>query len=250
MEGFGDRMVFDVRVQTLRKATGAFPAKNRHQFALISLPRAVASAAALFGQSDVGFPMAEILDPDAPYTDEWFAELFGDLEGGYEDSVYYARRAALWESLGESRPTAQAIIGSKTASGRPHRLATTSKQLSACLSLAQGSWSKPLWVELTLVKDPLPGAVANSGNRLVIPTITRIFQSEAAARAAAAEESDEDAPAHPPLPSNWASVPDAAEAFMAELAKHEGKPAAVIVGDVAADSAEQVEAWRTYMKGA
>lgn len=245
-EGFGDIIVFDVRVQTMRKGSESYPARNRHQFALISLPSAVAAAATIFKQENAGFDLSEVLDADAPYTDEWFANLFGDLAGGAEDGVYYQRRAALWESLGESNPEAQAIMGSKTASGKPHKLATSSPVLSACLGLAQGSWGKPLWVELTLVKDPLPDAVAKSGNRLVIPAITRIFNSEAEARAAASEENDDSG--QPAIPSNWASVPNAAEAFMAELKKHEDKPAPEIVTDVAADSVAQVQAWREYMK--
>ena len=114
------------------------------------------------------------------WTDELFAEYAGDIEGGYKDSVLAIQRAALWAALGEEKINKQAVIGSLSASGKPNKLSTTAEKLSACLGFVQGKWSRPIYLRVTRVTNPLPGAAKKT-----IPCVTQVFANEEEARAAA-----------------------------------------------------------------
>lgn len=258
MEAFGELVIFHVLIKRLNKATSSYPAKNRHSYNLISLPCAVAAMADLLEMENPGFDVTELMLAEADtleaaekddsliyYDDELFARLFGDIEGDYQDAEYYGRRKRLWAALGESDPRKQAMKGSKTARGRPHSLATNSDRLNFCLSIAQGRWTSSRWAEITSLHNPLPGAVSASGNRLTIPAITRLFSSEADARAFFAEttgeEGDEGQGGGTAAPENWKGVP--LDQWLQALAEKEGTPPPVAAQDLYCTPAE-VNQWR------
>ena len=249
VEAFGEMIVRHVLVKRLQKGSGKYPAKNRHQFQLISLPAAVAAQANTFGMPNPGFDVEILTLPEGDeegqvtFTDELFATLCGDIEGDYQESSLWKQRVALWAALGETDGRKSAMIGSVTASGRKHSLVTTSDKLSFCLSVAQGRWTKPRWIKLASLHDPFPENVSSAGNRQTIPTIVEFYADEAAARAAYAEENPEAEVAQGglPVPSNWAGAPLAQ--WLEELHKHDGEAPAVAAGALYC-SPEEVIAWR------
>ena len=206
-DGFGEKIVLDIRTVAPRKGSGAYPAKNRHQYTMIALPSVVASVADAFGHERAVWSVDELCEPDLAFTDEEFAVQFGELTGEYEESIWWRKRAALWESLGEPDARRQAVQGSLTASGKPNALATKSEILNKCLMLTQGQWGRPIWCAVTLVPDPLPEAVTKSGKRLSIPVVTTVFRGETdATEYAQRVGSEEGSPSHPSLPANWVSA--------------------------------------------
>jgi len=249
VEAFGEMIVRHVLVKRLQKGSGKYPAKNRHQFQLISLPAAVAAQANTFGMPNPGFDVEILTLPEGDeegqvtFTDELFATLCGDIEGDYQESSLWKQRVALWAALGETDGRKSAMIGSVTASGRKHSLVTTSDKLSYCLSVAQGRWTKPRWIKLASLHDPFPENVSSAGNRQTIPTIVEFYADEAAARAAYAEENPDAEVAQDglPVPSNWAGAPLAQ--WLEELHKHDGEAPAVAAGALYC-SPEEVIAWR------
>ena len=249
VEAFGEMIVRHVLVKRLQKGSGKYPAKNRHQFQLISLPAAVAAQANTFGMPNPGFDVEILTLPEGDeegqvtFTDELFVTLCGEIEGDYQESSLWKQRVALWAALGETDGRKSAMIGSVTASGRKHSLVTTSDKLSFCLSVAQGRWTKPRWIKLASLHDPFPENVSSAGNRQTIPTIVEFYADEAAARAAYAEENPDAEVAQDGLsvPSNWAGAPLAQ--WLEELHKHDGEAPAVAAGALYC-SPEEVIAWR------
>ena len=249
VEAFGEMIVRHVLVKRLQKGSGKYPAKNRHQFQLISLPAAVAAQANTFGMPNPGFDVEILTLPEGDeegqvtFTDELFATLCGDIEGDYQESSLWKQRVALWAALGETDGRKSAMIGSVTASGRKHSLVTTSDKLSFCLSVAQGHWTKPRWIKLASLHDPFPENVSSAGNRQTIPTIVEFYADEVAARAAYAEENPDAEVAQDglPVPSNWTGALLAQ--WLEELHKHDGEAPAVAAGALYC-SPEEVIAWR------
>jgi len=245
-ERVGNTLLYSSRVQTLRTGNSRYPAKNRHGFCLIALPAAVAATADLLGYENAGFDLTELTEPrdDADYTDEFFTQMCGDLEGRYDDSVLFIRRASLWASLGEDNPKAQAMKGSVTASGRPNSLATSSERLSQCLAIAQGRWKKPLWARVVTVNDPLP----TNGFRPRFPALTEIYTSEEEAREAAKadlEARGEEVDDAPALPENWS---DYRAEFIEAVKSYDGpKTAPKIKAELDCSKAEY-EAWVAYIE--
>jgi hypothetical protein len=202
-DGFGDRMVQDLRAIAPRKGSSSYRMVNRHQYTMIALPSIVAVTAEAFHIEHSPFTIDELCTGEE-FSDEGFAEAFGDLDGQYQDSIWWKKRVELWESLGESEARKQAVKGSLTATGRPNSLATVSDNLNRCLMLAQGTWSRPVWCAVTLVPDPMPEAVTKSGNRLNIPVVTKLFSGETeATEYARLLNEGEGEESHPKLPANW-----------------------------------------------
>ena len=249
MEAFGELIVKHVVVKRLQSGSEKFPAKNRHQYQLISLPAAVAAQADAFGMTNPGFDVEILTLPEGEdegeiaFTDELFVELCGEVEGDYRESTLWKQRVALWAALGEPDGRKSAMMGSTTASGRKHSLATTSEKLSFCLSVAQGRWTKPRWIKLASLHDPYPENVSNAGNRQTIPTIVEFYADEAAARAAFAEENPEEEAVAGGLtvPENWAGAP--LNQWLEELHKHDGEAPAVAAGALYC-TPEEVNTWR------
>lgn len=249
MEAFGEMVVQHVLVKRLQKGSEKYPAKNRHQYQLISLPAAVAAQANMFGMASPGFNVEVLTLPEGDdegqitFTDELFTELCGETEGDYQESSLWKQRVALWAALGEPDGRKSAMVGSTTASGRKHSLATTSEKLSFCLSVAQGRWTRPRWIKLASLHDPLPGNVSSAGNRWTIPAIVEFYADEAAARAAFAEENPEEEGVAGGLsvPENWAGAPLAQ--WLEELHKHDGEAPAVAAGALYC-TPEEVNVWR------
>lgn len=251
MEAFGEMVVQHVLVKRLQNGSEKYPAKNRHQFQLVSLPCAVAAQANIFGMPNPGFDVEILTLPEGEdegqvqYTDELFVSLCGEVEGGYQESSLWRQRVALWEALGETDGRKSAMMGSVTASGRKHSLATTSDKLSYCLSVAQGRWTKPRWLKLVGMHDPLPENVSKtSGSRRTFPAIVEFYADEASARAAFAEENPEEEAAQGSglaIPENWAGAPLAQ--WLEELHKHDDEAPAVAAQALYCNPAEVI-AWR------
>lgn len=247
IQGFGPQIIMDLPVRGLRAGSKQFPAKNRHQYNLILQPMAVSAFADLLNIEHEPFDISELTMPEGDgdgeiqYTDELFERLFGDLEGGYDESVYWQRRAALWASLGEPDPKKDLMIGTLTGSDKPHKRCTTSAALSVCLTSTQAAWGHSLWAEVTMANDPMPGSVGENGRRWHLPVITRFFRSEEEARAAVEPEGSEGD--GPPLPENYKGN---REIWISSLKEAAGKPPAVAAEELYCEKSEVV-AWREYL---
>jgi len=254
MEAFGELYVAHVLVKRLQKGSEKYPAKNRHQYQLIALPSAVAAQANVFGMKNPGFDVEELTLPEGEeegqiqYTDELFTELCGNIVGDFAESTLWKRRVVLWNALGEENGKKSAMMGSVTASGRKHSLATTSPKLSYCLSVVQGRWTKARWLKLARLHDPLPGNLSTAGNRLTVPAIVEFYADEAAARAAFAEDNPEEelGTSGLAIPENWAGAPR--EQWLEELHKHDGEPP-VVAAKALYCEVEEVVAWRQSESG-
>lgn len=248
--GFGEQVIFDTGKIVSITSVGSpqYPAKKRHMANFISIPAAVAAAARATGiATDAVYDLSELLEAGRDFTDEFFEEMCGDVRGSYGGCILAQRRETLWKLLGEEDVRKSTMTGSKTASGNPHPLATTSEKLSRCLALVEGEWKKPIWARLTLVPNPHPDAMSNNGNRLNIPTITQLFGSQAAAQEAAdaekADVGDDVESVAPKLPENWAGYRDT---FITEVKKYDGPRAgAATTLDC---TLEEYEAWVTYIQ--
>lgn len=242
-EKFQSPVSYDVDILTLRS-------KKRHGFQLMALPSAVASMAAILGYDTPGFSMAELISPEALFTDEFQISMIGNADTDYKESMLWARRASLWASLGEADPTKYTV-------GAGGKFDTEAAKLQECLSIVTSTWSAPAWLRLLSVPDPRVDATytpaSGESKRLSIPCITAIYANQQMAQAAAKVELDErqsraDAKANgatsasggPALPAAWVGM--RAE-FMTELATYKGKPATVAAKALEV-TAEEVKAWR------
>lgn len=261
-KGFGDVLHLNAQVMALRSGSSAYPANNRHKWCLLTLPSLIAAAADIMGIQNDGFDISDLMDADVEFTQERYVELCGDPEGRWEDADLYRRREKLWKSLGEDDGLKAARENSKTAAGKPNKLATSSSTLSRCLGLAQGKWGAPLWLRLALVPDPRPEAVSGSDNRRSIPAVVEIFGpgavGETRARAAALEEAEENGGAatstHPPLPKNWTGKDGGEKVLVEWLKKYFADPANANKppniqageGELYMDSVDLMNQWKVY----
>ena len=209
-DAFGDVLGWESQISTLGSIY------RRHEFHMISLPAAIAAAAAAMGFDNPGFDLSELTEADIVYTPAFQVQMIGtepqeqddgkykhvNAKGGYAGSLLWQRRAALWAALGEKNPKAFRRIGSGT------KYDTSSKQLDACLRIVEVPWMETAWALLVPVRDPRIDATAKSGTRLTIPALTTIYQGQEEAQAAAQELTGGEAtPANaegkPRLPTLW-----------------------------------------------
>lgn len=254
-DGFGSEIIVHCPIKPLMMG-GGYEQKNRHQYNLIAQPCSVAAFADVAGEENAGFDISELLSynerrQEAGFDPEkFFAEMCGDPNGDYSESILWQRRVALWKSLGEEDATKRVAMGSISPNGKPNPEATSSEKLSQCLKFSQKNWSGDIWCRVAFVPNPHPDQISDSGNPYSFAVPIEIFASEAEARAAGAEEIEE-ATGHPPVPENWASAgPDEWIKYLKD--KLEGSvPNPGQAASVAAEAyctAEEVIAWAEYMR--
>ena len=248
-EGFGQQLTMDVPVVSLRSG-GKYKQSNRHAYHFLALPGLINAFARITGK-DTTFDIDELVQPGAEvlFTPEWFDLSFGSVNGDYHGTVYAMKRAKLWADLGESDFTTCAVIGSKTAKGKPDSHATTSEDLSNLLRIVQGE-PRVFWARVTNIPDPCLDNMKD-GKRYNIPVMTEVFASEAhAAQVAAAEMAErgvevDDAP---PLPENWnVGDPKSARAQWVKALKEFAGPPSKIQEVLYANPGE-VALWRAYVE--
>lgn len=247
---FSDPMSYEVQINTLRSK------KQRHAFHFMALPSAVATVARLLNYAAPPFSLAELLDPDAIFTDDFRTQMIGDPDSGeYETSLLWQRRAALWQALGEKDAHRY------TAKGAGTKFDTESDKLSQCLGIVSRNWTRPQWLRLLPVPDPRVDAVyGDERKRLNVPVIAEIFADAKAAQAAAQAELDARATAtggeaekvsapsavapspngqRPPVPANWAGMEsDWMSSVQAVKAEYAGKAKPVVIAGLKSREAE------------
>ncbi len=188
-DAFGDVLGWEARISTLGSIY------RRHEFHFISLPAAIAAAAAALGLDNPGFDLSELTEADIVYTPDFQARMIGtepqeqesgkykhiNVKGGFWGAVLPQQRDALWKALGEENPKAFRRIGSGG------KYDTSSKQLDQCLRIVERPWTEAAWALLVPVKDPRLDATAKSGTRLTVPALTTIYRGQEEAQAAAEE---------------------------------------------------------------
>jgi hypothetical protein len=158
--------------------------KYGHEFHLISLPKAVHAAAVFYGYEVPDYSLGELLDRNAVFSDDFYADMCGDpdVKGSWVDSVLGRRRAALWAALGETNPSRYVI-------GAIGQYGTEAPQLVDCLQIANNIWTAPMWARVVFVPDPRVDAVfGGEDKRVTLPALFEIFPDEAAAREVAVKE--------------------------------------------------------------
>lgn len=252
-EGFGQEMIYDTKILPLRRGTSKYSQDWRHTWHFLALPGIVAAFAKVLGE-DVEYNIDEFLVPgaEALFTDEYFEERFGSLSGDYHDCTYARKRATLWSKLGDDDFTTCAMIGAKTAKGKPDPHSTVSPLLSGVFNIIQGE-PRVFWGRVVAMPDPRPEAVSKNGNRLTVYVMTDVYASEAHAIAAAKEDladrgvevEDDDAP---PLPENWVQGdPKGDRADWVEAVKAFKGPPSKAQEALYATNAE-IREWRAYIK--
>lgn len=236
-------LTYETEVVTLRAGNTKFPVKNRHTFHLIALPAAVAAVARALGHS-VEFDLSELISDETVFDDAFAVRLIGSSDGGYQDSVLWQRRVALWKALGEDDP----VVSVPTGYGMGRE--TSSPLLSQCLTVFAHPWAGTEWVRLLGVNDPRVDAVYND-NRLKVSVIADFFNTEADARAAAEAElaaKGGDGPAvkaQPPVPAAYAALADDWVTYLRAYVA-EGKPNPVIAKEMSVTPGD-VSAWREHL---
>jgi hypothetical protein len=203
----GDSITKECRITTLQSA------KHRHEFHLITLPSAVAAMAKLAGLDVPEFDLSELQNTDSIYTDEFQEKMIGGPNAVYTSSVLWQRRKALWEALGEKDPGKYTVNSSKKTD-------TESDKLAGCLRIVSNAWKNPLWIQLVAVPDPKVDATWTTDDgtkRQTLPTVRRIFKSEAEARefhtemlkkAGIEEVVKTVSTSNKPLPKEWIGMED------------------------------------------
>lgn len=239
-------LAYEVDMTSLRPGNKKYPVKTRHAFHLIALPAAVAAVGRALGQA-VEFDLSELLSNETVFDDEFAARFIGPPDGGYQDSVLWQRRVALWKALGEDDPAATMPIGYGTGKE------TTSQVLSQALSIFANPWGSAEWLRLVGVPDPRVDAVHND-NRLKINVVTEIFASDTTAKAAADEELAAKASkagtsgakaTTPPVPAAYAALADDWVTYLRSYVS-EGKPNPVIAKEMSVTPGD-VSAWREHL---
>lgn len=262
-EKFGDPMSYELQVNTLRSK------KGRHEFHMLALPAAVTAVAHLLGYAVPSFSLAELLDPDAIFTDDFQKQMIGDPDSGdYESSVLWGRRAAIWTALGEKDAHTYNPIA--TSEVKPTKFDTKSEKLSTCLGIVARNWVQPAWLRLLPIPNPRVDAVTGEDRkRLNVPVIAEIFATPQAAAEAAQTElnskaaaSGNDAPKVsvsapatvsssvpangklPAIPGNWVGMDaDWKASVIAVKGQYAGKPKPVIIAGLKAQNDTLVQAY-------
>lgn len=180
LDKWANPIALDVRVMTLASK------KYRHEFQMLALPLAVQAMAKFMEYQYEPFSISELIKKpeEMVYSDEWFAAMFGspdakkDAPDHYSKSTMWGRRAALWESLGETNAEAYQPIGSG-------KFATKSEKLSQCLQIVGAKWNSPIWARVITIPDPRVDAQTDEGKRFTLPALFEIFGDEATAKSAA-----------------------------------------------------------------
>lgn len=219
VEGFGDTLVFWVRIVGLDKGSKKYPRKDRHEYNFISLPAAVQAVADLQGYEVPAYDLSALSAPDASdeFNEEFFIKNFGHADGTYDGSVFSNYRTALWAALGEPDSQKSAIKGSKTVDKkgkeRPSPLATESEKLSNCLMIAQGQ-GITLWSKLIRVPNPACEVFEKQPPKTLALTeiyqneehATLVGQADLAERGVVADASSGDGEASHPPTAGWGSA--------------------------------------------
>jgi len=293
-----EQMKNDVQVKTTASK------KYRHEYQQIALPAAVQAVALYLGMLDKPvFSFDELLDRNTVFDDAFFAEYFGDPTGKKEDreefqsfvdelvsregvtkeaavrqirsqglaktpyqhSVYWERRDALWNALGEKDAEACLPIARNEdgtiAKDQPKK-ATSSEQLDYCIKFATSQWERPVWARVMYANNPSPGETFTTGDsdterRRNIAIIWEIFDDEASAQATV--ESEKDAAENgasevakpavvslPSVPAAWAGVGFTVDQFAAQIKTKEGVAAAEVASEFNC-TVDEVEAFRKYL---
>jgi hypothetical protein len=247
--------------------------KHGHEFNLIALPKSVQALADAHGIENAGYDLNDLGAFDADTDHQTLREYIGGGSVSLEDSILYRRRAALWESLGETNPDATRPKNATFPSGKPDTdKAATSDLLNSLFGIYTITWTKPAFLHMVSVPNPRPDAVytKSSGEglqkkRTNIPTIWEIYkdrgQAVESARAimigdGGGEEEDIVVQEGPPMPEmfrgysrEWKTT---MEGVIAELATE--KPLIVVYGDKGGEkllgcTIEELQAHVEYWQG-
>jgi len=202
---WGSQIILPCRV------TGLKSRKYRHEMHFVTLPSVVASVATLLGYSNPGFDIAPLMNLEDELPDEKQTKLIGNDKDGYEGSLMFEQREALWLALGEKNPEAYLEPGSLDHKGRPSPYAMTSPQLATCFKAVNIPWPEPVWCRVVTVSNPHVDGHSKAGKRLILPTVTEMWPDEASARAAVGEVEtpQEGKPGgRPDIPTAWVDMPD------------------------------------------
>ena len=253
---FSEVIVYQVNIKTPASK------KHRHVFHLVSLPYAVQAVALLQGfLKESVFHANELLMPSRDnepekFTGEFQNQIIGP-DGGVDEmlnSVLGQRRAELWKALGEEKAINYMLSGSRYVAQSPN--------LRAALSIVHRTWTKPIYAEVISFLDPrLDAVTGEAGNRLRIPALTRIFKTQAEARAEAdrqmaessAKEGGEPATTRPPVPAEWDTIlPEWVKAVKEAVTALNGKlpeklkDKAALAAELSAEFGE-IEAWAKHL---
>jgi len=147
------------------------------------------------------------------------AGLVGKVRIPWRFSTAWQRRTALWQALGEPNPDVY-LPSNVAVTKKGKELETVSAKLSTCLEVSTREWTKPIWAQLLLVKDPAGSYKNKAGKQRYsrLPLVLSIYADEPAARRAAEVEnptSAQPAGSYPQMPEKWG---DARAEWMSALA--------------------------------
>ena len=111
------------------------------------------------------------------YTDEHVFNLVGSKDRGWQDSVFFKRRAALWASLGCDKPE---VMDYQALNPVDQKMLRTALEVA---STSKGL--KEQWGKIALVYDPHGSYKKNDGNLgwRQIPILLKLYKSQAEAQA-------------------------------------------------------------------